>query len=329
MIIVRTPYRVSLAGGGTDAPAFFRRRPALVVSAALDRHLYVSLTSRFDDRLRVAYTRTEMVAQADALRHDVARAVLCRYGLRTGLEIGMLGEVPAGTGLGSSAAVTVGLLHAVRRRLGLPCEAAALAAEAVRVETDQLRRSCGWQDPYGVSAPALKAISFGPGTAVDVAPIPLSPENRTTLEASAVLVSTGHVRRADALLADQAARLRENRAALEALAGVALEMRAALAARRLDLPRLGALLDEGWRAKRTLGASITNPAVDALYDAGKAAGAWGGKLLGAGGGGFLLFLLPAAQRAAILTRMGDPPALPFHLDTTGSVVVHDGGRRAP
>ena len=165
MIIVRTPYRVSLAGGGTDAPAFFRRRPALVVSVALDRHLYVSLTSRFDDRLRVAYTRTEMVAQADAPR--------------------------------------------------------------------------------------------------------------------------------------------------------------------LDLPRLGALFDEGWRAKRTLGAGITNPAVDALYDAGKTAGAWGGKLLGAGGGGFLLFLLPAAQRDAALARMGGPPALPFRLDTTGSVVVHDGGRRAP
>ena len=329
MIIVRTPYRVSLAGGGTDAPAFFWRRPALIVSAALDRHLYVSLTSRFDDRLRVAYTRTEMVAQAVELRHDLARAVLCRYGLRTGLEIGILGEVPAGTGLGSSAAVTVGLLHAVRRRQGQSSEAAALAAEAVRVETDLWGSSCGWQDPYGVSVPGLKAISFGPGTAVDVAPIPLSPENRTALESSAVLVSTGHERRAAPLLADQESRLRENGAALDALAGIALEMRAALAARRLDLPRLGALLDESWRAKRTLGASITNPAVDALYDAGKAAGAWGGKLLGAGGGGFLLFLLPAAQRDAVLARMGDPPALPFRLDTTGSVVVYDGGRRAP
>ena len=325
MIISRTPYRVSLAGGGTDMPTFFEERSALIVNAALNRHVYVCLTSRLDDRVRLAYSRTEFVANAGDLRHEIARAVLLRYGLRNGLEIGMTGEVSGGTGLGSSSAVTVGLLHAVRRRAGLPCDAATLAAEAVQVETELLRRPIGWQDQYGVAFPTLKAIAFGAGAAVRVTPIALSTENRKALESSALLVSAGHARSADSLMLEQTSRMRENRGSIEAIADIAQEVRSILEARRIDLPRLGALLDENWRIKRTLGANVTNPAVDALYDAGKAAGAWGGKLLGAGAGGFLLFLIPAARQAAMLERMGRPPSLPLALDDAGAAVVYDNG----
>ena len=329
MIISRTPYRVSLAGGGTDVPAFFKERPALVVNAALNRHVYVCLTSRLDDRVRLAYTRTEFVANAGDLRHELARAVLLRYGLRNGLEIGMTGEVPGGTGLGSSSAVTVGLLHAVRRRAGLPCDAATLAAEAVQVETELLRRPIGWQDQYGVAFPALKTITFGAGAAVRVTPVALSTENRKALESSVLLVSTGRARRADSLMSEQTSQLRENMGSLEALADIAQEVRSTLEARRIDLPRLGGLLDENWRIKRTLGANVTNPAVDALYDAGKAAGAWGGKLLGAGAGGFLLFLIPAARQAAMLERMGGPSSLALELDDAGASIVHHRGSTGP
>ena len=322
MIISRTPYRVSLAGGGTDVPAFFRERSSLIVSAALNRHFYVSLTSRLDDRVRLSYTRTETVANAEDLRHDIARTILLRYGLRTGLEIGMIGEVPGGTGLGSSSAVAVGLLHAVRRRLRLPCAAATLAEEAIQVETELLRHGTGWQDPYGVAFPALKAMTFERSTA-QVTFIDLSAENRKALETNSMLVYTGRSRRSGPLMFELVSRMDRNLAHLEEIVHLAREARTVLEADRVDLARLGALLDESWRIKRAFGAEVTNPAIDALYDAGKAAGAWGGKLLGAGGGGFLFFLIPAARQEAMLERMGRQPAMLLTLDSTGSTIVHD------
>ena len=329
MIVTRTPYRVSLAGGGTDFPAFFRERQVCVVSAALNKYFYLTLASRLDTRVRVAYSKVEEVPHAGALEHDIVRVVLERYGLHSGIEIGMVGEVPAASGLGSSSAVAVGLLQAVRAHVGLESSAGQLAEEAVRVETELLHKPIGWQDQYGVAFPGVKEIVFGPGQDVHVHPISLSADNRLALEANALLVFTSRTRQAESVLLGFVSRMEDNRADLETIAEIARAVRAAFHAPRIDLPLLGALLDESWKVKRTLSSAVTDPLIDEMYDAGRAAGAWGGKLLGAGGGGFLLFLIPPERHAALHSRLDDPPTLPLVLDTKGASLVYESEKRGP
>ena len=329
MIVTRTPYRVSLAGGGTDFPAFFRERPACIVSAALNKYFYLTLASRLDTRVRVAYSKVEDVPHTGALEHDIVRVVLERYGLHSGIEIGMVGEVPAASGLGSSSAVAVGLLQAVRAHVGLESSAAQLAEEAVRVETDLLHKPIGWQDQYGVAFPGVKETVFGPGQDVHVHPIPLSADNRLALEANAILVFTRRTRPAESVLSGFVSRMEDNRADLETIAEIARAVRAAFHAPRIDLPLLGALLDESWKVKRTLSSAVTDPLIDEMYDAGRVAGAWGGKLLGAGSGGFLLFLIPPERHAVLRSRLDDPPTLPLVLDTTGASLVYESEKRGP
>ena len=322
MIITRTPYRVSLFGGGTDFPAFFREHGGVVVSAALNKHFYVSLTRRLEDSICLSYTKTETVPTARDLQHDIVRTVLAQYDLHSGLEIGMIGEVPGGTGLGSSSAVTVGLLHAVRTSFGLECSADALASESVTVETELLNKPIGWQDQYGVAFPALKKILFNRDGTVQVEQIVLTPENRTALEANSLLVYTGGARRAETVLSGQSSNMEANRSGLETIRSIAHDMMAALQGNSLDLPLMGSMLSESWAIKRTFAANVTNTEIDERYQAGIASGAWGGKLLGAGGSGFLLFLVPAERQAAMLSRMGNPPAFPLVLDSTGSALIH-------
>ena len=327
MIITRTPYRASLMGGGTDFPEFFRERGGLAISAALNKYFYVSMTRRFDDSVRLSYSRTETVRTSRDLEHDIARTVLARYNLHSGLEIGMIGEVPGGTGLGSSSAVTVGLLHAARTSLGLECSADTLASESVIIETELLKKPIGWQDQYGVAFPALKKIVFNRDDTVQVEPIVLAPEDRRALEAHSLLVYTGETRKAETVLSGQSSNMDANQSGLDTLRGIAHDMVAALRSSPLDLPLMGSMLSESWMVKRTLAANVANPVIDELYRSGIASGAWGGKLLGAGGCGFLLFLVPAERQAAMLSRMGNPSAFPLVLDSTGSQLIHESGSR--
>ena len=235
----------------------------------------------------------------------------------------MIGEVPGGTGLGSSSAVTVGLLHAVRTSLGLECSADTLARESVMIETEVLKKPIGWQDQYGVAFPALKKIVFNRDDTVQVEPMALAPEDRTALEAHSLLVYTGETRKAETVLSGQASNMDANQAGLETIRSIAHDMVAALRNSPLDLPLMGSMLSESWMIKRTFAADIANPAIDELYQSGIASGAWGGKLLGAGGCGFLLFLVPAERQAAMLSCMGNPPAFPLVLDSTGSQLIHE------
>ncbi len=323
MIITRTPYRASLIGGGTDFPAFFRERGGLVISAALNKHFYISMARRFDDSICLSYSKTETVQTAEDLEHDIVRTVLARYNLRSGLEIGMIGEVPGGTGLGSSSAVTVGFLHTVRTFFGLECSADTLAKESVIVETELLGKPIGWQDQFGVAFPGLKRILFNRDDTVQVDPIELAAENRTALETHSLLVYTGETRRAEAVLSGQSSNMDANQSGLEAIRRIAQDMMTVLQNSPLDLPLMGSMLNESWMIKRTFAANVANPEIDELYQSGIASGAWGGKLLGAGGGGFMLFLVPAEQQAAMLSRMGSPPAFPLVLDSTGSQLIYE------
>ena len=312
-------------GGGTDFPAFFREHDGLVISAALKKYFYVSMTRRLDDNICLSYSRTETVRTSGDLEHEIVRTILGRYNLRSGLEIGMIGEVPGGTGLGSSSAVTVGFLQAVRAYSGLECSAETLAREAVTVETQLLNKPIGWQDQYGVAFPGLKKILFNRDETVRVEPIALAPESRDVLEANSLLVYTGHTRKAETVLSEQSSNLDANQAGLEAIRRIADDFFAALRECPPDLSLMGSMLSESWMIKRTFAADVTNPEIDERYQSGISSGAWGGKLLGAGGCGFLLFLVPAARQAALLARLGDPPAFPLVLDTAGSRVIYESG----
>lgn len=326
MIITRTPYRVSLAGGGTDFPEYFREQGTLVINAAVSKHLYVLLTPRLDSLTRLAYFRgAELVHEVDELEHDIVRAVLQRYEIRGGVEIATIGEIPAGTGLGSSSVVTVGLVHAVRAYLGLKSSPRMLAEEAIWIERKMLNRPTGWQDAWGVAFPGLKALSFGPGIAARAEPLALSAARKQELERNSLLVFTQQDRPAEALLAEQHERIGDNRSALDDILGLARSMRALIEADTqggIDYPSLGAMLSENWEAKRTLASDIDNFRINELYDIGMASGAWGGKLLGAGGGGFLFFLAPEEHQPHMIARMGNPVTLPLEFDETGATVVY-------
>lgn len=326
MIITRTPYRVSLAGGGTDFPEYFREHGTLVINAAVSKHLYVLLTSRLDSRIRLAYFRgAELVHDVDDLEHDIVRAVLQRYEVRAGIEIATIGEIPAGTGLGSSSVVTVGLVHAVRAHLGMESSPRVLAEESIAVERETLNRPIGWQDAWGAAFPGIKALSFGPGSAARAEPIALSATRKQELERNSLLVFTQQKRSAESVLAEQSDRIEDNHSALDDIHGLARSMRASLEAGAnggIDYPSVGAMLSQGWQAKRTLASGIANSRIAELYEIGMASGAWGGKLLGAGGGGFLFFLVPAERQSDMVARMGNPITLPLEFDETGASVVH-------
>ena len=323
MIVTRTPYRVSLAGGGTDFPAYFREHGALVISVAIQKYFYTCLTTRLDDNLRLSYFKTEIVSRAEELKHEIVRTVLNSYGLSSGLEMSMVGEVPAGTGLGSSGTVAAGVIRAVRAHLGLEHDREALAREAVVVETEDLGKPSGWQDQYGVVYPGLKAISFGPGEKACVEPLSLSRENRALLEENAVLVFTGQRRVAASVLAKQVERQEVNLPRLRSLHEIAVETKRVLCAERIDLGRLGELLDESWKSKRTLADGIADSGIDRMYEKARNSGAWGGRLLGAGGGGFFLFIVAKEDQPGLLAELGDPPWIPLTFDTGGCSIAYD------
>jgi len=320
MIISQTPYRVSFAGGGTDLPAFYREEDGAVLSIALTRHMYVTVSPRFDPSTRVAYTRTEIVDSVDELQHTIVREALRLTGLGRHLEVTTIGDVPAGTGLGSSSSLAVGVLLALYAYRGEVVSQHRLAEEACRIELDLLRKPIGRQDQYAAAFGGLNYMRFRSDDTVDVEPVPCRADTLAELERRALLLYTQQQRDADRILELQSAGTRERRSVLCAMRDLAGEMRLALAGKG-DLDRFAALLHEGWELKRSLGFGISTQSVDDWYAAARRAGATGGKLLGAGGGGFLLLLAPPERHTAIREALGKPRELPFGVDRRGSRII--------
>jgi len=320
MIISQTPYRVSFAGGGTDLPAFYREEDGAVLSIALTRHMYVTVSPRFDPSTRVAYTRTEIVDSVDELQHTIVREALRLTGLGRHLEVTTIGDVPAGTGLGSSSSLAVGVLLALYAYRGEVVSQHRLAEEACRIELDLLRKPIGRQDQYAAAFGGLNYMRFRSDDTVDVEPVPCRADTLAELERRALLLYTQQQRDADRILEQQSAGTGERRSVLRAMRDLAGEMRFALAGKG-DLDRFAALLHEGWELKRSLGFGISTQSVDDWYAAARRAGATGGKLLGAGGGGFLLLLAPPERHTAIREALGKPRELPFGVDRRGSRII--------
>ena len=323
MIISCTPLRMSFVGGGTDIPSFYRRFGGAVVSTAIDKYIYVSVNQKFDGGIRVAYSKTEEVDQVSQVEHRIVRETLNMLGVKGGIEITTTADIPSrGTGLGSSSAFTVGLIQAVSAYLGRHCSAEDLGQRSCEIEIERCLEPIGKQDQYASAFGGFNMLEFRPDDSVAVSPIIMSRELLQALEDRIVVYFTGITRSASAILKRQGAAVESTVAhqdALRRMSELAYLLRDELHAGNLG--SFGDILDENWLLKKGLAEGITNEYVDNWYSVAKAQGASGGKLLGAGGGGFLLFIAPPWRHRAIREALGRPRELPFKLARHGSRLI--------
>jgi D-glycero-alpha-D-manno-heptose-7-phosphate kinase len=322
VVISRTPLRVSFVGGGTDLPRFAGAHGGAVVTTTIDKYVHVIVTERFEPSIRVSYSRTEIVDRLDELEHELVREAMRIAGVRRKVEIVTIADVPAGTGLGSSSAVTVGVLNALFAYQGILKSAAELAAEACRIELDVLGKPIGRQDQYACAFGGLQLLCFGADGVVERRPIVVPPDQRRVLERGLVMFWTGGHRSADGILEDVSSAIDGPKvtAALTRMRDIALELYHDVGAGR-GVSLIGERLHENWELKRSLAANISTPEIEELYDRALAAGAVGGKLLGAGGRGFLLFYVPRGRQANVRTALADLRELPFRMEPAGSRIV--------
>jgi D-glycero-alpha-D-manno-heptose-7-phosphate kinase len=306
MIITQTPLRVSFAGGGSDLPSFYRQFGGAVVSTAIDKFVYINVNRKFDDWIRLSYSKTEEVESVDQIEHRIVRAALGKLHFSGGLEITSIADIPStGTGLGSSSSFTVGLLlalHAFQSRYRSPAD---LAEESCTVEIELCGEQIGKQDQYAAAYGGLNFIRFEPDDSVIVEPILCSGEVLCHLQSHLVTFYTGGSRKASSILAEQsqlAVTNEQTQRLLQRMTKLAHVLREELNQGHADA--LGDILDEGWRLKREVHHAVSNSAIDDWYEAAKRAGALGGKLLGAGGGGFLTFFAPPDRHEAIEKALG-------------------------
>lgn len=324
MIISQTPYRVSFAGGGTDLPAFYRREYGAVLSTTIDQHMYVTIHRRFEPTIRVSYSRTETSSTLEGVQHELVREAMRQAEIDEPLEITTIGDVPAGTGMGSSSSLTVGLLnalHAYRHRVVSP---RLLAEQACRIEIDLLNKPIGRQDQYAAAFGGINYIRFNSDDTVDIEPLPCRAETLTELEQRTLLLFTGQTRDANWILERQSSGTADRMEVLRQMRDLSAKMRLTLIGEG-DLDQFASLLHEGWELKRSLGFGISNDQVNEWYEAARKAGAAGGKLLGAGGGGFLLLIAPPWRHRAIREALNRPRELPFHIARHGSrnIFIHN------
>ena len=320
MIITQTPLRIGLVGGGTDLPGYYREHGGRVLNAAIDKYVYVVVKQRFDDEIYVNYSQKEIVSRVEDLEHELVREAMHMTGVRSGVEITTLADIPsAGSGLGSSSSVTVGLLHALFAYRGKQVTAEELAERACSIEIERCRKPIGKQDQYAAAFGGLCDIHFGPGDAVVVDEIQLTPQQRRALQGELMLFFTGITRSANTILGEQTAKVGERLPQLGQLRDLAGE--AADGLRAGDLGALGTALAKSWQAKRSLASGVSNQQIDAAVEAALAAGASGAKVTGAGGGGFLLVTCPVEHQSAVRERLTGMKELPIKLEPQGSRVI--------
>ena len=323
MIIVQTPLRTSLFGGGTDFPAYFLEHGGCVLTSAIDKSIFVVIKRRFDDRLRVGYTRAELVDSVGELRHELIREAFRLTGIDHGVELNTMGDIPSeGSGLGSSSTVTVGALHALytlRRQL---VTAEELARQACHIEIDILGKPIGIQDQYIAAYGGLRFVELRPGTGeVRTTRLELDATTQRRLNHNLLLFYTGVTRQADAILGEQQDNIGRRLAVLDQMKALAYSACVELQGGNVDA--LGEMLHESWLLKRQLASKISSSDLDELYDTARRAGALGGKIAGAGGGGFLMLYCPPERQEHLRRQLGHLRELPFNLGQDGSKVIFD------
>jgi len=327
MIVTRTPFRLTLGGGGTDLPSFYREHGGFIFAAAIDKYMFLNVnTPIVDDKIRVRYSESEMVDHVDEVKHTLAREALRHIGVTNGIEIVSIADIPAGTGLGSSSCYLVGLLNALHTLLQDQATPQKLAEEACTIELEVLKKPIGKQDQYMAAFGSLTALDISRDGKVAVTRLELDVDILESLEHNVLMFYTHEMRDATVILKKQDEATRRNDgivvSSLREIKDIGLEICDAIS--NGNLRRFGELLDVHWQSKKRLSEGVTNPQIDAIYELAKQNGAIGGKISGAGGGGFMmLYCEEGKTRLREAMRTAGLRELKFRIDFEGSKVVFD------
>ncbi len=325
MIITKTPFRISFVGGGSDLEAFYSQSPGAVLSTSINKYMYISSHKFFEeDKIRTKYSQTETVTGLQELKHPILRTALEKFGINGGIEISSIADIPGGTGMGSSSSFTVGLLHNLHVTKSSFASKEMLASEACEIEIDILKEPIGKQDQYAAAYGGLNVIEFHKNGLVSVDPLYLPQDTYNALQDNLCLYYIGNQRSASSILSEQ----KKNTAqadkftTLQNMVKLVYELRDVLMKGNLD--EFGKLMHENWMMKQQLASGISNPLINELYDAALKNGAIGGKLLGAGGGGFMLFYCPKEKQAKLDEALKQVRRFQFKFEQEGSKLIHYG-----
>lgn len=325
MIISKTPLRASFFGGGSDFKDYFEKSTlgyGQVLSAALDMHVYITVNKKFDDKIRVVYNGNELVDNVDELKHNIIREALKLTGLTKGIEVIYMADIPlstAGIGLASSSALAVGVLNALHAYKGEYVTQEVLAKEACQIEIDLLGQRIGIQDQYAVSYGGFKRYRFLNDGTVNITPLIIDGKTRNSLYNNIMLFFTGNTRDSRKILSEQSNNIENKRKMLDDLVLTVDKVYEELNKNNIDI--VGSELNRTWQIKKSLSSGISNEFIDNMYNAAISAGAIGGKILGAGGGGFMLLYVKDDNKAKVREALKDYREVPFKVDSEGSRII--------
>ena len=320
MIITKTPLRISFTGGGTDLPAYYKTGYGAVVSAGINKYVYITINKRFDDSIRISYSKTEIVDDLKEIQHDIAKACMQMTGVEKGVEITSISDIPAGTGLGSSSSFTVGLLNALYTYCGERLSAHELAEKACQIEIEILKHPIGKQDQYAAAYGGVNYFSFGQDGEVRREKINISEQEKQLMDRKLMMFYTGIRRSADGILAKQSVETSKKLDVLNYMRDQANVMKELLRSEGFN-NKFAIMLDKAWQKKKSVTDGISNLEIDDYYKTAINAGALGGKLLGAGGGGFILLYCDEDKQEAVRRAIG-LRELDFRIARYGSRVVY-------
>lgn len=322
MIVTQTPFRVSFCGGGSDLPSFYKNHPGCVLSTTIDKYVYISIhPSFYTDHIVLKYNQTENVLKHEHINHKIFRTVLESYGIK-GIEITVIADIPSGTGLGSSSSFTVGLLHAINKYLNKNITKEFLAAEACNIEINKLNEPIGKQDQYAATYGGLNFITFNSDDSIDVEPVKIDPLTFKELEDNLLMFYTGTVRSASEILKNQNDNMHNKNKFDNIIKMTQLTSKLKVALESGNLNEFGTIMNENWLLKKTLSSKISNPKIDYYYNLAIKNGALGGKLLGAGGCGFLLFYARKDNHEKLRRSLKDLREINFRFDSLGSTIIY-------
>lgn len=332
MIISRTPHRISFFGGGTDYPSYYREHGGASLGACIDKYSYITcryLPPFFEHTHRIVYSLIERVNSIDEIQHPSVRETMRYLNITSGLEIHHDGDIPARSGMGSSSAFTVGLLNSLMALEGRMLTRKELATAAILIEQEMIRENVGSQDQTFAAYGGLNRLDFLPNGEIGVTPVIMKPERLARFENSLLLVFAGLSRNASEVAEEQIQNTGRNLEKLSKMKALVERAYGILTSECDDIEEFGELMNETWCLKRTLSSAITNSTIDSLYELAMKNGALGGKLLGAGGGGFMLFFVPEADRACLSQALGNYLQIPFRFDYEGSkIIVYEPDRQS-
>ena len=320
MIISKTPFRISFFGGGTDLKEYYINNTGIVASTTIDKYIYITVNKRFDNSIRISYSKTEIAEKRDDIQHPIVKEALKLLDIDGGIEITSIADIPAKTGLGSSSTFTVGLLNALYAYKGIYVNAETLAKKACEIEIDILKEPIGKQDQYAAAYGGLNSIRFNSDETVFVDPIICNKDIKYEFENNLLLFYTGITRSAGEILGSQKKNASNNIENLTSMKLLVDDLKQILSEGN-NLKQIGEKLNDSWLFKRKLSNNISNNFIDSIYNLAINNGAIGGKVLGAGGGGFLLFYCEPHNHKQLIYALKDLKYVPFNFESQGSKII--------